>query len=1771
MRKKRRQSPRKATGGKGAVGTVAPRPSTPRSTAGPGFDFEDRVAAWFLLQSLRGGKLPGVEVAATRLQMQTGSVGWEHDDILFSGTVEQGFTRHLAISCKSNEQVTNTGLPGEFVARCWRQWTKPDPNPMHRGRDSIALMTRGRNNEFMATWSDLKRDAPGADRVLAVSRMRATNKSRAILESVKGPAATVGASPTDADVVEMINRIVVQPFDFHIADSEHEREAVTQVRSLLASGDANEAAALWEELIDQARKVRLGPGTLELADLWAQLRKKFQLKEHPDFGASWERLRALTADYKGKIETALSTGAAIDRTAEVDELAGKLTGARVCVLFGDSGTGKSALVKATLDARFATAEQVWLGPDILGHATDEARRVGLGLRQRIGSVLAATARPENILVIDSAERLSSDDLLSAKALIREITAAQPGMPSEAWRVVIICQTDMWVGGQVHPLVGAAAATEYQVKPQRALVVRQALRATPRLEWLASHSEAVAALTNLRTLGWVVEASSQFQAGDTDLSFSNIADRLWARWTTSKAKVRWVLIRLAEQEANFEHSFAISELPGDVVSALDEVPEACPLSRGGPRVQFKHDLAADLARFQRLREIKDDIPQWSKLAVNPLWHGALRMLGQLLLREQVGTGTAWDAAFAKVEGDRAAAPLADQVLLDALFLDPNAEALLEARADMLLEGGGARLLRLIKRFEHVATVPYLSSGVASQVPDLGLYLEAQFRVPVYARWPAMARFLARQKERVAALASATVSSLCERWLSGTQYFIADGTDVPFRREFAELALATAREMQLIHAKHIIVIDDEEGKIYQAALAGAANLPDEVSQWALEMARRRPRHKDISNRANAYHAERAKEHAERLMSDADYRAREERKRNLPLSISSRERLPPWPLGAQGRIEKRFREAVLRSASFQALMRARPGVAGEVLLACVIEDEPERDYGSERYADRNLGVEFDSDGYPTAPWKSPFYAFLRLHPSEALGFLIQLINFCTERWIAGARTKHGPPRPAVSLTLPSGSTQNYYGNYWVFNWSQEDSNFVGQLFSALAALEQWLCDLVDAGKDPSPEIERLLSASNSVAVLGVLMNLGKRHPDLLKGPLRAFLDEQRIYGWDQRRAMNHAGSVDVLSWAHQGDFVLNAARRWNRAEYRTRSVVEVVAGIVTSDKEIGKSIVQSMIRWEAPDDEKAALEFRIMMAKLDFNNYAMVADAQAREEKLTFTLPADVAAGVSAFQQGVARDRQALTFPQQCRAALRRGYAPSDAEAEAVAALMAALAGAERINLPDDMKRAPLVAAAVLLMLRAPAWLSNRAAVEQQAQSIVQDALDEIGDDAEKVRYSSAPSHLEFVAYLAIARWLKESSPETDERVMRLVLGGDDAACQVIFGVAYNNRAALGGRWWRLLFLSVLRSGLSMLAPRYREEEEERARWQRWRRWLRTRRLSVEADASRAVQLVAVAERVERLEHKQWDGREARDGYKLRRKRRQRLQGSLDTHFLHIAFGWAIENQSAPVPEGADMDTRRDVVKALWAHQAWWLSGTSDDERSDYEPMHQFGYAVVAELARLAFVSPPEPQPGLLQPVFALGPKGHYAIGHFLSAWFGQVSADTESAAFAERWRGVIAAVVLDEQWATGGPWYYQQRLERHALGFGETTALQRLPGCEALVGSMRDHYRVWAEKRLGDDEDNVAGLCHFLSTPVAKAIRLDGLRWIAAAMEKDPDVGTWRRDRVSNAFVEFLDIVVSEHRTEALADAELREALLALVGHAVSRHLPAAQPLQERIAR
>ena len=432
----------------------------------------------------------------------------------------------------------------------------------------------------------------------------------------------------------------------------------------------------------------------------------------------------------------------------------------------------------------------------------------------------------------------------------------------------------------------------------------------------------------------------------------------------------------------------------------------------------------------------------------------------------------------------------------------------------------------------------------------------------------------------------------------------------------------------------------------------------------------------------------------------------------------------------------------------------------------------------------------------------------------------------------------------------------------------------------------------------------------------------------------------------------------------------------------------------------------------------------------------------------------------------------------------------------------------------------------------------------------------------------SHLKFGAYFAVERWIAYSTVENDRRVLMLLTSGDDMAVQVILGTSYRYRKALGQRWWRLVYLALLWSALSMLRGRFGDEEIIGKRWKRWCTWLRSRRLSINADPC-AIDPLDVAQRLERIKYSRWQRRSDRVGGEFPREPKRTLLGGLDTHFLAHAFAWLFPGEiDHTIPE-EEIEVHTELVAAFWMYQKWWLCGSAEDERDDYPTMSNFGYSLLGELARLVVTCPADTGPSLWRPVFDLGPKGHYTIDHFLSCWFAQLTESTVVTNFLQRWRLMVEFVLLDGEWAESGPWYYAQQLERRVLGFESTAFLKRVAAHGTIVGGMRDLYRIWVDKRLHSDEGNLANFCAFLASEVGRPLRLDGLMWMASALRNNPECGNWYRHSTSSAFVECLDVLVLEHADELKQDNAAREALIELSTHAASRQLTAALQLQERI--
>ena len=1563
----------------------------------------------------------------------------------------------------------------------------------------------------------------------------------------------------DEETIALIRRLHVLPTDLQLAYSETENQAIAQCRRLLRSADGNEARDLWQQLVNVATETRIRMGTVTVQGLLLGLRHKFELLHHPDFAADWQTLANVTADHKSRIETELPSGYAVPRPVDRSALRQAISENAITVIFGESGAGKSALVKSVLDGDCPSYNQVWFGPEDLKVALSAARRSILPLRHELSETLNATIKPANVLVIDSAERIEPGEFVVIRKLLRALLSGDQEVDGRGWRVVFVTQPQGWDGEPILEELGYQLLELKQISVDEA---KLALTLSPTLNWLTGHDDTVAALTNLRTLGWVIKAGVALGSNANGLaSHSAIADRLWKYWTHDRADVQAMMMRLAQREASFERSFALTDVAPADTAAFSQRPRELPLrlNERSNRIEFEHDLAADWARFQFLKQIWTDTPQWAALASNPLWTNALRMLGQFLLRQPGQTDNEWDAAYRSSKSiDNT---LASDILLDALCLDPDAQGFLTARIDMLLEDSASGFTRLLMRFHHIATVP--TTGSKPRSSTLGIYFEIKFRSVILARWPPVLRFLIAHRERLTGLVSAALAQVIETWLTRTPFEIGPSMRMPFRRDLAEMALAMARTVQ-VQKGHGVIYLSHESSLYTAPLAGARDLPNEVGSWALELAGRRVLDQDVTRRIGEARRKQAQKHTERLKTDKEYRARHERKSRSPGFIGSFHKpLPPWPLGASGKVDADFRTACLEAGALQPLMGVRPEVTAEVLLALIIDDRPEG--GHDRY-EVDIGLHFPRDAYPTAFWKSPFFPFLQASPPVALGALIALVNFCTERWVVGRTSSQEGPIPGVTLELLDGAVRVHTGRHHVFGWVQSnDTMRNGNLYCALDALERWLIMRVEASEDISADIHRVLHEGNSAALVSVLVNVAKFHPSLLKGPLSALLTFPDLFYWDSIRVKNVGHNFVAWAWLRAGDAVFDLARDWTLAAHRRLRFVDVVTELLLADDDVSRKLQVEISTWALPDDPRAALDYKLLYASLNRANYRDTTDPKTGEELKQLVYPAELVEEIDAWQSRHAKPLEYLMLPDRCRQRLRGGESLS---AEEAAYLHGVLCECEADSGEGEQGRARCaIAVASTLLVLGEAWLEREPVARERAlttlRAVIAEITSEVGGIGRR-RFGSLGDELIFASEAVMHLWLEDrSDSEWEASLVRLLTSGDSRAASAITVLACARRDQLGSAWWRLLLLGLLWSGMVLLMPRPGESEGAESVWPIWLARLRRFPLKGKTASAGALDFKRVAVGVGRLRY----DREMRlylGGDQAWRGEPERRYGNLlDAHYLDGLFGWLLEGEGT-----GDRLLDERLTLSIWDYDATRAKDhAKEDRHGEYDlPSHGLGYKVLVKLAALVLVAPQSEQRAIWEPVLTHGPAAHYALEHFVNGLFLRLGKVEDAAPFERMWRP-LAEYALTADWSQRGLWFHGERLLCNILGFGHETELTRLAPGAAL--RFLDLYERWAASHLDRDEDCIVRFARFLTTDFAAPIRLEGLCWIAAILKATRRSGHWYREETGESLVDLAASTLNLSSDKLAKDAKARQALIDILAALAAKNVPAAMPLQERM--
>ncbi|MBX2933843.1 MAG: ATP-binding protein [Ferruginibacter sp.] len=1088
--------------------------ATPKQTGQGGPGFENKVVAYFMACMLtQTPPFAGQHGLITRIDLQVAGDGWLFDDALL--TIEHNhITTKVAVSIKSNQQFSRNGIPGDLNRLLWEQYLGDHSNVFQPASDTMCLVESGVPASVTTNLNTLLLQAKAQDPEDLHKRLYTKGYSsktiQAIYDSFHCPVDlaqkhSLGTAATG----KVLKNFLQVEMDFERVTSLWEARSIDLCRLLLDSSNAAEAKQLFDNLSHLSLQLAKSAGFVDNRFLLAHLRGSFVLAGIRDYKKDWDKLQEHNGGKLSLTRSQLGNKTIIDRTASVVKIDELLQSKSICLIQGISGSGKTALLKFYAERKLSGSKIIWLDATDL----DDPFESALQLQHALAEIMKFVPSREAYLFIDGAERLYEEKQQQRLSLLIN-TVQSNKLP---WKIIITCPTDsvdrvMGTFNQFN--VNTEVIGNFNMPSLSDETVLELIKEYPELASFLLDKAVRNILNNLKLLDKLVfnikriTSLAQIESpGETHL-----IDFIWQEEienTTNGIQKSSFLKTAAEKQADqLLTGISTSEFDASNIAIADPLIKTSFLKMEQQKIYFIHDLYSDWARYQLLHAHSGKLSSFlnGKKLLSPLWSKAIRLYGLSLLEKDT-TGQNWKKAFNSFADNTAQHIIIQNLLLESLFLSPNALQILNQQKELLLADEGKLFKRMLKLFLIGATSP--NPEILRLAKQLGGFTEPEAssydRIPVFPYWIDMLLFLHANKDESLKLALLTVTNIALMWLEKTPInFIC-------RKEAGDIALQSARFIFEEQEKGRYVDDKITEPVYKSLLAGYNENPELVEDLCLRISKRKK--EEITTE-------------EAAQTDSGYVSIMDR-----LPYSKRE-AKQWEDGPAARVDNSFQKLCLETNALLPLLFANPQLGKEILLAVLIDEPDTRYLGMNRHDD-DYSIHNPIGWYPPFFLRGPFIHFLRTHPDEGIDFIIRLTNFATQRWMENDREIN---KTEQYLRIENGDQSKvYYGDFYVFGWNKDVGNAPHSLVSILMAFEQFLYEEIDNDRPVGKYVEYALNHSNSLAIAGLLITVGKYSPLLFLKELRMLLPFTQLFYWDQQMGFgNHSLSNNDLpkSWKEQID---------------------------------------------------------------------------------------------------------------------------------------------------------------------------------------------------------------------------------------------------------------------------------------------------------------------------------------------------------------------------------------------------------------------------------------------------------------------------------------------------------------------------------------------------------------------------------------------------------------------------------------------------------------
>jgi len=1454
------------------------------------------------------------------------------------------------------------------------------------------------------------------------------------------------------------------------------------------------------------------------------------------------------------------------------------------IFIGPSGCGKSALAKRIALNSGLFSRFIWLTAEILNKPTLVETERTLGLRHPFYAVFSNAKELRILLVVDAMESLSNEGIANMAHVMR---ATKEADHRTGWSYLLISQPEGWDQVAFNLRRSGVSLDDFQIiqasGPSKK-DVQCVLSCMPGLLPIAYRPTLPDILTNLKLLDHVASQTKIKSPGTGVVwtSAAQVVDWVWEGWLgrgSDRHARGGVLKYLAEIEANsFGRGIALSSLSAEqhiILTPLEDDQKLIDVRN--ERVFFRHDSTADWVRYRLLAGEVSLPPRLRELSAYPKWNAAIRLIGQRVLDQGDSTGTEWAALIEEVADGSPRGEAAQDLLLDAVILSTNATTHLDTIWPILVKEKGKLLQRLLNRFLHVATIPDRQILlIAPEDDEMRRYLATNMREPIFIYWWAFLDWVYRNLRDVINLAPIHLAKICTTWLSNMS--IAKDKQKPWtrRKQVAEMALALSRELQAKDAEHAPI--REAGKVaYEAAFQAASEIPDEIGQWALEMAKRRPPSPDIMARQEAYLNKEA-EQQKQLEADPAYqeRMKEFASATTPMFALGPLR-DPWPDGPLAMVDQTFQKVALNMWTLLPLMAAKPALAQELILALIVEHPSHQNYDS-LSSHVWCGLQYGHGVTPAMYFRGPFLTFLQINPKVALDTIIRLVNFATDRFCERMSKHRGYRGEAqvwsVKLPLVDGDAV-WCGDRRVFGFFRGDTFNTALLSSALMAVEKWLYDKIEKGEEADTWVGKILRDSRSVAFAGLLLTVGKKFPALLEGILLPLLGAWQFYQWDQNLIMNgDVWRISMMNWVSHGEKIYNQVVEWHTLPHRKTDLSNEALRLFLSRQPVRDFFNEMYVRWTSDEDTREATKF--IAERFNPENYEMKIGSDEKHLEIHFQWPEHMREETSTNLEKSENAMLLLSFPVKCRRTLDGEISLPNTELEEFWSQIQHVStmAKQDIEIERPSQRVDAICGGIaVIFFHHRDWL---AAFPEREEWCVKYIFDTLAEPPRPSPFDCEDSitglHWDAFAGEAGVLFLAEERDNENARYVaaRGVMAFHEEATGSTMARAFLLHEKLGEEFTRLLNLSLLWTTLKYLRPMEHHESAEIEKWGTWadklfRYYVAGQIPSAPISIGR---LAKAGSRVyERRHH-----RRQRKRYPEYVPMRLPWNGGMHPSLLRKSLSWlsAADINDAHLPPGL-ID---DISLALLEFS---ISTASPEDDNDYYDRHnipnEFDLWVFDILSSHILRSAiPDESSKFWKHLFDVGPPLHNWPKFFLMSWFRTCLQSAECPEnFARHWTAMIAYVLGHPEWneMNSRGYYDSEEVICQLMGMDSEIQIVGKGPFEKVLESLMPYYDIW-RKRWLHGQHSLTNFCRLLTYPAARPLRTKGVLWVREVLTGESYFGS-REKYLEEALLNMLHIFWAEHKKNVQDDPLLKEAFLDILTWLVQRQNPGALELQDEFVR